>query len=160
MAINVLTIKTKVIDTLKGANTNTATTDLSGNLKKKVAKISGSNAEKKPLLNIHYPALFVEVKNEVDDFYLMGNSENRDVEIGIDVVAVVDYGVGLSDAREESDDELIRLSNNIQTIFRKNISLSSTVDSCLVANTNYEAEYVEDTYNSQSRISLIIKKRG
>lgn len=160
MAVNVLTIKTAIIDLLKDNNTVTSSYYISDGLQKKVVKITGSTAEKQPVLNLNYPVVFVELKTEADEPYLLGNSANRDVEIQMDVVPVVDYGISLNNAREESDDELIRLTQNIQELFRNNISIDNAVDTCIIANTDYDAEYKEDTYNSQSRISMIIKKRG
>jgi hypothetical protein len=158
--VNVLTIKTTILDLLKNNNTNTSSYNISNGLEKKVCKISGSNAEKQPVLNIHYPAVFVEVKAESDEHYLMGNTSNRQVEIEIDIVPVVDHGVSRDNARESSDDELIKVTQNIQDLLRNNIKLNNTVDECIIASTNYEAEYDEDTYNSQARIALLIKKRG
>jgi hypothetical protein len=61
---------------------------------------------------------------------------------------------------ETVDDETIKLVDNLQNLLRNNIKLSNTVDECIINNTDYSAEYVEDIYNSQSRISLLIKKVG
>jgi hypothetical protein len=160
MSVNVLTIKNAVKNLIEKNNTNTSTYDISNGLQGKVKTISSSNSEKQPILNLNYPAIFVEVKSESDDYYLIGNSNNRSVEVSLDIVSIVDFGIANNNAREESDDELLQLTQNIQDLFRNNISVSSTVDSCLIENTDYDAEYAEDIYNSQSRISMIIKKRG
>ncbi|MCP4651421.1 MAG: hypothetical protein GY853_15250, partial [PVC group bacterium] len=76
------------------------------------------------------------------------------------IVPVVDYGITAENAREESDDELVTLTENIETLFSNNINLSNTVLDVLVDDINYESSFNEDTYNSSSRIKLLIKDRG
>jgi len=159
MAVDVTIIKAAVKTLLTENNTTTSGNYISDGLEKRVQMISGATATKQPVMLFEYPAVFVEMKSSSDDWTQLGDSSRRNAEINIDVVSVVDFGVGREDAREESDDELVILTQNIQDLFRNKITLSSTVDSCIVTDINYEAEYAEDTYNSMSRMNLLIKIR-
>ena len=156
MAVSVLTIKNQLKTIIENANTVTSSYNISDGLKKKVQLISGANSQRKPTSNLDYPAIFVEVQSESDELYLMGKTSNRNVTINVDVVTVIQYMPDI----ETVDDETIRLVDNLQDLLRNNIKLSNTVDECIITGTDYSAEYVEDFYNSQSRMNLLIKKRG
>jgi len=160
MAVDVTTIKAAVKELINENNTTTSGLDISSGLAKRVQVISGATATKQPLMVYEYPAVFVEMKSSSDDWTSLGDTTRRNAEINIDVVSVVDWGIGQEEAREESDDELVILTQNVQDLFRNKITLSSTVDSVIVTAINYEAEYTNDTYNSMSRMNLLIKKRG
>lgn len=158
MAVDVLSIKNSLKNLLEKNNTNTSNYDISTDLVSRVKKISSANSKKLPVLKLDYPVVFVELKNNKDSHIEMGNTARRDTEISIDIVPVIDYGMGTTEAQENSDDECFQLSQNIQYLLRNYITLSSTVDSCIIDNVDYDID--EGTYNSQSRISLLIKKRG
>ena len=160
MAVNAGTIKAAVKNLITKNNTVTSSYYVSDGLEQTVQFISGASSVKKPVMTFEYPAVFVELKSSLDDWTSLGNTARRNTDINIDVVCVVDWGITQENAREESDDELILLTENIKDLFRNHITISSTADSCLVTDINYEAEYAEDTYNSQSRMNLLIKKRG
>ena len=164
MSVNILTIKDALVNLIHKNNTTTSSLDVSAGLVTRVYDIIGANSEKMPIMNILYPVVFVEVKREAEEFAQLGNSARRNVEIGIDVVPVIEYGLGITTAeinpKEENDDEIIKLTQNIQELIRNKITLSNTVDSVRISETAYDAKYSDNVYNVQSRISLIIKRRG
>ena len=159
MSLNVATVKTNLINLLTNNNTTTSG-GISENLYKKVQTIRGGYAEKVPTTIYQYPAVFVEILRLSDNFSILGSSDRRNVELEIDIVPIVHFGIGQENASNESDDELLILTNNILELIRDNISLSNTVDSMEINETTYQAEYENDTYNSMARINLIIKKRS
>jgi hypothetical protein len=160
MAVNTLTIKDSVLNLLDKNNTATSAYDISSGIYQRIQMITGANSEKQPVLNIQYPAVFVEVKKDRDKIVQLGATARRSVEIDVDIVPIIDYGITLENAREESDNELVRLTDNIKNLIRNFITLSTTVDSMEVMETTYDAKYSDNVYNSNSRISLLIKKRG
>jgi hypothetical protein len=160
MAVNVLDIKDSLLNLLNKNNTVTSSYDISAGIYSRIQQITGANSEKQPVLNINYPAVFVEVKKDRDKIVQLGMTARRNVEIDIDIVPVIDYGIAIENAREESDNELVRLSDNIKNLIRNYITLSTTVDSMEIAETTYDAKYSDNVYNANSRISLLIKRRG
>jgi len=155
---SVLDIKNSVKNLINKNNTNTSSYDISDGLEERVKFITSANSAKQPVLNIDYPAIFVELKNYSGEHVELGMSARRNIEAQIDIVPVVHYGMGLEDASEESDDECALLVENIKELFNNNIKVSSTVDRCLVSGIEYDID--EGTYNSQARINLLINKRG
>ena len=144
MSINILTIKDTVVNLLNKNNTTTSSLDISNGLVTRVYQIIGANAKKQPILNILYPVVFVETKREADEFAQLGNTSRRNVEIRIDIVPVIEYGLGITsaqiNAKDENDDEIIKLTQNVQELIRNKINLSTTVDSVKIQETTYDAE--------------------
>lgn len=157
--VSIATIKSNIKAYLTANNTTTSG-GLSEGLNSKVTKISGSNADKQPVMLYEYPIVFVEAKTKDNEFDVIGNTSKRDAEIEIDIVPVVDFGITQENAREESDDELITLTENIESLINNNINLSNTVLSVLVDEIEIESNFAENTYNSSARIKLLIKDRG
>jgi len=159
MAIDVYAIRGYIVNLLTENNTTTSSYDISSGLTERVKEIIGDYA-KSPQLNINYPAIYVETKNKKEEHFVMGGGSNkRNITMQFDIVAVCQYGFGQFDGRLLSDKEMITLAQNIESLFRNKITLSNTVDMCLVTNTDYDVEQVgESTYNSAARISLEVKK--
>lgn len=158
MAVDVLDIKNSLKNLLTENNTNTSDYDVSESLQRRVKKISSASSKQTPVLKIDYPVIFVELKRTSDAHTELGNTARRDTTIEIDLVPVIDYGMGTTEGNENSNDECIQLTQNIMYLLRNNITLSNTVDHCLIDSVEYAID--EGTYNSQARISLTIKKRG
>lgn len=158
--IPVKTFKDSVLNLIEKNNTTTSSYDISSGLSTRVQRITGSNSKKQPVYSFQYPCVFVEVKNDTESILTLGNLARRGIEVNMDVVAVIDYGIGLDEAREESDDEMLLLCDNLKNLFRNFITLSGTVDSLECPGSTYDADYAENTYNANGRISILIKKRG
>jgi hypothetical protein len=157
MAVNILSIKNSLKNLIDKNNTNTSSYNVSASMTSKVAYITGGNSKRQPVLNINYPAIFVELASTVDDHITMGMTARRETEAEFNIVAVTDYGQGTGEDGEEIDNEMIQLTQNIHNLLRNYITLSNTVDSCLITGTNY---ITDEGYNARSEIQLRIKRRG
>lgn len=158
MSINVLNIKNSLQNLITKNNTNTSDYDVSADLDGRVKFISGGTAVRVPVLNISYPAVFVALRNVEDKHVELGMSARRDTELMFQITGIIDFGIATDITGEKSDNEIIQLSQNLENLFRNKITLSATVDSCLVTETDYIV--AGGTYNSHANINLLINKRG
>jgi len=161
MAVDLTSILGSLENLLHKNNTVSSSSDISNSLNKRVQvfyKGSRGMSNKQPVPKTLYPCVFVELGNKTEEFITVGNNAKRDMNIEFDIVPVVDYGIGTFDSRENSDIELIKLSQNIESLIRANITLSSTVHQALIINSTYDVELkADDTYISVSRITLLTK---
>jgi hypothetical protein len=157
MSVNILSIKDSLQNLIDKNNTTTSSYDISTSLKGRVQVISGGSASRVPVLNINYPAIFVELQGVNDAHMELGMTARRDTEAQFRIVAVTDYGVA-TEKYEETDNEMIQLTQNLTKLFRNYVTLSNTVDSCLINGIDFITD--EGTYNARSAMSLSVKKRG
>lgn len=115
--------------------------------------------ENYPVPKTLYPTIFVELVRKDEDFEQLGQSARRATEIGIQIVPVTEYGIGINDARAFAAKEIITLTQNIETVFRENVSMSTTVDWVLIESTNYSGQVRDETYNHVAVITLKVNKR-
>ena len=144
-------------------NTTTSSNDISAGLSNRVVgfyKGVEGISEKIPVPINLYPAIFVELNSDTEEIRLMSQraSAQRDIEIDLAIVSVVNTGIGTTTPVENSDLEIITLTQNIKDLIRSDITLSSTVQWIESAATDYSIQVGDtDTYNSVSRIQVTTK---
>lgn len=158
MSYSLSTLRASVANLLSKNNTTTSSYDISTSLNVRVKNVI-LGYRKVGELQIEYPAIWVELKSDSEDFAQLGKSSRRNIIVSFDVVSEVSYGMGNYDGRELSDTESITLAQNIKNLYRNFITLSNTVDSLIVIGTEYDQDNgITDTWNSSARVSLQIKK--
>lgn len=170
--MNIETLTASLKNLLHKNNTTTATlpsttttADISDGLKSRITGIQigvDKCHENMPVPYTAFPLVFVEAVNTQDNFEQLGRTNRREIIVNWNIVGLTQYGIGSADerkSRENADIEIMRLSENIETLLRNYISLSSTVDWCRIQNVNYNAKVRESTYNSSVSINLIAKVR-
>jgi hypothetical protein len=160
MALNVVSFKNSLSNLLVKNNTTTSSYDISASMTKRFQTIVAQYS-KAPIPNILYPAAFVEIVRQAEQFETSGSGAKRLVSIYADSVAVTDYGIGQYDGRAKSETEMFYAAQNIEALIRAYPKLSQT---SLVMQTNIESvDYgiVEsnDTWNCAARIGLNITVR-
>ena len=163
MAFNIYTFSDSVRNLVNKNNTITSDYDISEGLSKRIRKVFLGYHEKKPIINELYPAVWVAPKTKNEDFDSLGNaSAKRDMTLQFEVTGIVQQGLGEIDGREVSDEQMMKLSANLDTLFRNYIRLSNTssVVSSLVETTEYDVIESEDTWNSITKLNLNIKVRS
>jgi hypothetical protein len=156
--VNELDIKNSLQNLIVKNNTNTSSYYLSSSITSKVVTISGASAERVPVLNINYPAIFIELDSLTDNHVEMGMSSRRDVELGFKITCVNHEETIAINNAEDVDNDMIQLTYNLHNLLRNSIKVSNTVDSCLVTGTEYITD--EGTYNARSVTTLTVRKRG
>lgn len=164
MAVDVSSIWGSLRNLINEKNTTTAvlpdgstTADISNGLTKRIQAVYKKSA-KTPVPNVIYPVIFVEPKDKSKEFGALGRNSNRKNEINFDIVAISQYGLGIMDGRMESDEEMVKVADNIETLLDNYPTLSSTVDQIQVKSTVYDDSISNDTYNSVARISVMVTK--
>jgi hypothetical protein len=157
MAIDIVSKLTSIKNLLEKNNTITSGDDISSGLTTRVRSFyTGVRgfAENKPIAKTQYPAICIELSSKLEILPDIGNNTKRDMEIYYDIVTIVDHVESPGTGREDSDEELIILAQNVEALLRGNITLSTTCDWCEIENTDYSETYREDSHNSVARISL------
>jgi len=145
MALDLVTKLTSWENLMHKNNTTTSGNDISSGLNERVQSflkgIDGMHS-RVPLPNTMYPVIFTELVTTPELFAQIGNSANRNVTINFNYVAVIDYGLGseanAGEGMENSDLELIKLTQNMTALLRQKITLSSTVDDSNIDNVLYD----------------------
>lgn len=138
-------------------NVTTSSDDISSGLVRRVRttfKGVRGFAENNPIAKTQYPAVVVELSNKVEILPDIGNNTKRDMEVFYDIISIVDHVEVPGSGRSDSDDEIVKLTNNIEALIRGKITLSTTCDWCEIETTDYSNTYRDDTHVSVSRISL------
>jgi len=162
--MNVVSLLESFKNLLNKNNTVTSSYDISESLNERVKKIyKGVEGMHRtlPVPVSRYPVVFVEIASKPEEFVELGNSARRDIEFNFQLVGITNYGIGSLDegtARENSDNEVIQLTQNIETLLRNKITLSNTVDYCAISDVDYSADVSEKTYNSIAIINVMAKK--
>ena len=156
--VNELDIKNSLQNLIVKNNTNTSDYDLSSSITSKVVTISGASATRIPILNINYPAVFVELDSLTDEHTELGNTSRRNVELGFRITCATQEEALAIDNAQNIDNDMIQLTYNLHNLLRNNVKVSNTVDSCLVTGTEYVTD--EGTYNVRSVTTLTVNKRG
>lgn len=155
-----VTIRASLVNLINKHNTTTSTYDISSGLKERVKTIKGicRGGYKQPLPNIFYPAIYVELNNKDEAFATICHQGKKAVTLNYNITPVINVGYGNTDGRTISDDDLLKVSDNIETLIRNYPKLSITgVNVAEIVNTQYDVEESNDTWNSISKINLKIE---
>ena len=162
--MNLVSLLTSMENLVNKNNTTTSSYDISSSLITRVQTIyKGVQgfSENIPIPNHLYPAVIVEMANKAEEFVFIGNSAKRDMEITFSIVPIIHYGAGTTGGLENSDMELIQLTQNIENMLRQNISASGTVESLEITSTDFSNIIRStDTYNSVARINVLTKLKS
>jgi hypothetical protein len=159
MALDLVGLLSTTVALLSRYNVTGGTFDITSSLQKKVqAFYVGTQGmhEGCPIPLEIYPVVFVELGSVHEEMRRLGNSPNRDVEIDLHIVAVTNYGAGVSGearGREKANTECIDLCNNIQYLIRNKVTLSGTVQMCTVENVSFSGGK-EGIYNCVGDVAL------
>lgn len=162
MALDLVSLVDSLENLLNKNNTITSDYDISENLNTRVQKFySGTDGlhDKSPVPINLYPVVFIELVNKVEEISQLGNSSaKRNMEINFNIVPVIYYGAGSEmefvEGRIKANQEVLYLSQNIESLIRNNITLSNTVDWVNIENTEYSISLNENaTYNMVSKIN-------
>ena len=160
MAFDVTETREAIRNLIEKNNTITSSFDVSANLNTRIKNVFKGFAKDKPIPNNQYPVVWVELKNDLEDSIAIGRRSSRDISMSFNIKCVVNYGFGVFDGRETSDDEMYQLATNIKTLFRNNIKVSNTVEWAKVDDTEYDViEHAEKTWNSIADVSLLVFKK-
>ena len=163
MSQDIVGLITSLKNLLNENNTNTSSYYISSSITTQVQQVLigvDGSAEQIPIINNMYPSIILELKNKKEEFAELGRTSRRQTTIDIDIISIVHYGIGETNlsglsgqGRQKSDLECIQLTQNIENLIRNKITLSETVDSCIIKNVDYGIKFYNDTYNSVSKIS-------
>ena len=156
MALNLVALRNSLQNLLDKNNTTTSSYDISSGLNVRVQQIIRGDPEQKPIPNNMYPTVFVKLNGLAQEIGVIGNNAKREHEIVFSIIPITNYGASIG--LDTAEDEIIRLSQNIETLIRNKITLSSTVDFVETIVTNYETIGEEETWNKVSNIELNCKK--
>jgi len=162
--MNIVSLLTSIENLVDKNNTITSSYDISSTLQTRVQSIHKGVrgiSESIPIPTHLYPAVIVEIDTKVEEFIVVGNSAKRDLDIVFGIVPIIHYGAGTAEGRENSDMELILLTQNIENMLRQYISASATVESLEIQSTDYSNVLRSpDIYNSVSRINILTKLKS
>ena len=162
--MNLVSLLTSIENLVQKNNTTTSSHDISSSLNTRVKvfyKGVTGFADTIPIPINLYPAVCVEINNKTEEMISIGRPGVRDLDITFSIVQIVHYGAGITDGRETSDLELIRLTQNIENMLRANISASGTVESLEIQATEFSnIVRSPDIYNSVSKINILTKLKS
>lgn len=162
--MNIVSLLTSIENLVHKNNTITSSYDISSSLNSRVKVIYKGVAgfsDTIPIPANLYPAVCVEINNKTEELFAIGRPGTRDLDINFNIVPIVHYGAGITEGRETSDLELIRLTQNIENMLRAHISASGTVETLEIQSTDYSNILKSpDVYNSVSKINVLTKLRS
>ena len=159
MAFDILTFSDAIKNLLDENNTSTSSYDISLSLTAKVAGVTVGYHKDKPMPLTNYPCVWVEPKREENEFNTTGRYALRDITLDYDIVAITQMGPGYEDGRERADREMLKLSANLEKMFRNypRLSTTSQVMSSKITNVEYGSIDYNETYNSMAKLNLEVK---
>lgn len=163
-AINTFTLRETIRNLIDKNNTNTSSFDIGGDIYKQPQNIKAAYHDNKTTKNIDYPFIWVELRNKVDELVLMGtaNKSKRNSTVDFDITCIVQTGVGQTGGKDISDDNMIKLANNVENLLRNfpQLSATSLVTQSVITGTEYDVTEAEDFYNSIATIALEVQVFG
>lgn len=162
MALSLIDLLTTTENLLIKNNTNTSSYDISEGLNKRVVNFyKGSSGlfNKIPIPKSLYPACCIELIKKPEEFAQLGRTAKRNVEIRMDIITITNYEASSNEGEslENSQLENIRLSQNIESLIRNKVDLSTTaIHTALISDVDYSID-TDNIYNNVSRISLNLK---
>ena len=118
-------------------------------------------ADSLPIPKTFYPAVVVELSSKSEDFWEVGNSARRKMDVRFNIVSITDFGAGTTtptvNAQENAMLEAVKLSQNIEGLIRTKTSLSlpAYVLFCNVESTEYGVTKREEIYNAMVRTKCV-----
>lgn len=131
-----------ILNALKDYNTTTASPYLSDSLTTKIlnTNIIGEDSEMLEIRADNLPAIFVRISNKEEDFASMGATGSSGVRkkaiVFYDVIAMYSKDSGY-DQHATVLDEIYKLARNVEGVFQKERTLSSTALFSQVTETNF-----------------------
>jgi hypothetical protein len=145
-------------------NTTTSSYDISSGLVSRVVTFHKGTKDmyaRIPIPKTLYPAVIVEMNGKEEEFSMLGNNK-RQINVNFSVVSIIDYGAGTTteatNARETSNLEAVKLSQNIEALIRAypRLSQTSLVMKTDIVSTEYSVIAKDDsTYNSIAKTNCI-----
>lgn len=159
MAFNVTAIRESIRNLIEKNNTTTSSYNISANLEVKVKAVKKGFSKNKPIANNQYPIVWVELPAKTEEPIVIGRTSNRDILMAFNIRCATFQGIGQFDGREQGDEEMYILSNNIEALFRGNIKVSNTVEWAIVKATQYDVEEFNETWQSVADTTLEVYKK-
>lgn len=147
MAYSVKTVRDAIINNLAAANTTTATRDLSSGLERRIAFI-GAGTEQTPVSELPYIVVSGKKKTPAEAY--IGPTNRRDVEGVFEIFCATDIMAG----NQEAEDEIYRLTDNIEDVLQNCIDLSTTVSVSEVTDTSWSVGDQGATYTHSGIVTL------
>jgi len=125
--VEYVTIRDAIISLLNN-NSSTLNNGLSSNVK----QIKAGNPFTIPIPATMYPSIFIRLDGKDEEFVTIGGGRKR-VTLHFSIFGIVRIIKSSSD----SDDEAIKLADNIEAVFRDNININSNVNYCNPVSTDF-----------------------
>lgn len=144
-------------------NSTTSSYDISSGLSSRVLSFHKGTKDmhaRIPIPKTLYPAVIVEMNGKEEEFSMLGNSR-REIRVNFSIISVIDYTTITNDAtsaRETSNLEVVKLSQNIEALIRAypRLSQTSLVMKTDIVSTEYGVIAKGDsTYNSIAKTNCI-----
>jgi hypothetical protein len=112
-----------------------------------------------PISQAVIPRIYVEAISKQENFASIGLTAHRTSEVKFNIYGIVQTGLGQIAGRPISDDQMIKLGDNIELIIRNYPQLSNTsyVLQTLCDSTEYDIQESNGTYNSVVRVGLTVE---
>lgn len=146
MALNVDGILESIITILKA---NTTTVALSLTSSDQINFIGIGDADNVPVEVTSYPAVLVNLVREIERFEQMGQRNNRH-----ELIFYLWPLIYNTDNREASLKDMRKITQNVKSVLKSNITLSNTVLWSLPEEVDYEAFVKIGTFQTGSRITF------
>lgn len=155
---SILTFSSSLRNLINKHNTTTSAHDISNGLKERIKSVTVGFHEGKAIPSTLYPVVYVEPRRREEDWQELGPTARRKMTLEFQIVAITDYGLGVYSGRETADQEMLRVSSNVEKLLRNYPKLSITsVMSSLVTGVEYDTKESNDTYNSIAQIGLMVE---
>jgi hypothetical protein len=158
--VDYVSIRDAMIGILAGANTTTATIDLSLSLTVRVVDVSARDPNVVPLMQSEYPYVFVQLLNKTAEHQEFGSGRISDtIEINGSAYCIFDSGTPAT-----ADDDVLRLARNVESNIHNNRTLGSystagcTIYDTLCGNTELKEVFRggDSAYNRGARVDFTI----
>jgi len=148
--VEYLTVRDAII-TLLSNNSDTLNNGLSVNVKQIIA----ANPMTYPVPSTMYPSILVRLDGKDEDFKAIGGGV-KDVMLHFSIFPIV----RIVKSAEDSDNEAIKLVDNIEAVFRDNINITDNVGYANTVSTEFGLMETESgAYISMAQIRLDCMKR-
>lgn len=151
MSFSIRTVRDGIVTVLTNNNVTTSSWDLSGGLQTRAKLISQGNPNITPIGLTQYPYVLVQpdtVSEKPDQ--IGANNTKRDVDIVMKIYA----GVCEPSTRTNSEDEIYKLAENIQTIARNNLDMGGTVSWIEGLEVNYGTDDTKEILVHTAEITM------
>jgi len=130
-AVEYKTIRDAIL-TLLRANSATLNTGLATTITSTSTQIIAGNPLTTPLPNTLFPLVLVKISNKAEEWTNIGAAGRKKPKVIFKI-----YGLTRTLQEAGTDDEIMLLARNIETVFRNNIAFDSSIIYCQPTNTDY-----------------------